>query len=105
MNEGQKRHDSPDAGDGHAPMAVVRTVSGELEAETIRSALESAGIPARIKMESVAKVITLTVDGLGKVEILVPEDRLDEANEILSSAVDLDRLEDEAMSGIDREDS
>ena len=83
---------------GSPPTAVVRTVSGEPEAEAIRTALESAGIPVRIKMESVARLIAVTVDGLGKVEVLVPPDRVEEARAILASAVDPDELAEEALS-------
>ena len=81
------------------PTAVVRTVGGELEAEAIRTALESAGIPVRVKMESVAKLIAVTVDGLGKVELLVPHDRLEEAREILAAEVDQDELVEKALAG------
>ncbi len=87
-----------DAGDESQPTAVVRTVAGELEAEAIRTALESAGIPVRIKMESVAKLIAVTVDGLGKVEVLVPPARLDEARDILATVIDQDELAEEALA-------
>jgi hypothetical protein len=90
-----------DVGNDDTPTAVARTVSGELEAEAIRSALESAGIPVRIKMESVARLIAVTVDGLGKVEVLVPPDRLDEALAVLESVVDPDELAQEALSSGD----
>ncbi len=87
-----------DAGNDNRPSAVVRTVSGELEAEAIRTALESAGIPVRIKMESVARLIAVTVDGLGKVEVLVPPARIEEARGILATVVDQDELAKEALS-------
>ena len=86
------------AGDESQPSAVVRTVSGELEAEAIRTALESAGIPVRIKMESVARLIAVTVDGLGKVEVLVPPARLEEARDLLATVVDQDQLAEEALA-------
>jgi len=95
-------HEERPANGTHAT-AVARTVSGELEAEAIRTALESAGIPVRIKMESVAKLIAVTVDGLGKVEVLVPPDRLDEARRILDSVIDPDELEAQALSSSDDE--
>ncbi len=89
------------ASDESRPTAVVRTVGGELEAEAIRTALESAGIPVHIKMESVARLIAVTVDGLGKVEVLVPPDRLDEARDILAAVVDQDDLAEEALAFAD----
>jgi len=87
-----------EAGDDSRPSAVVRTVSGELEAEAIRTALESAGIPVQIKMESVARLIAVTVDGLGKVEVLVPPARLEEARNILAAVVDQEELAEEALA-------
>jgi len=102
MHDEPERGDSavrPDgASDGGSPTAVVRTVAGELEAETIRTALESAGIPVQIKMESVAKIIALTVDGLGKVDVLVPPERIEEARDILATIIDQDALAEEALA-------
>ncbi|MCD4690898.1 DUF2007 domain-containing protein [bacterium] len=85
--------------EGDVPAAVACTVAGEMEAEAVRTALESAGIPVRIKMESVTKLIAVTVDGLGAVEVLVPPGRLDEAKAILASTIDQDELTAQALAG------
>lgn len=108
MDEGRDNTAGPGRGSDElagTPSAVVRTVGGELEAEAIRTALESAGIPVRIKMESVAKLIAVTVDGLGKVEVLVPPERLEEARAVLDSVVDPDELVEEALGGSERAES
>lgn len=65
--------------------AVAFTANGEMEAHTVRSALEAAGIPARIKIEAAQKLFAVTVDGLGAVKVLVPADRLEEAREVLEN--------------------
>ncbi len=59
--------------------AVVCTVQGELQASVIKSHLESEGIPVFLEYESAGRVFGLTVDGLGEVRILVPEESVEEA--------------------------
>jgi hypothetical protein len=51
-------------------LVVVYTTYGALRAEIIKSRLESAGIPALIRTES-QNVIPMTVNGIGKAEVLV----------------------------------
>jgi hypothetical protein len=63
-------------------LVVVYTTQGVMRAEIIRSKLESAGIPAMIKSES-QNVIPMIVDGIGKAEVLVPQEREQEAREII----------------------
>lgn len=62
---------------------VVTVVQGEFEANVIKSHLESEGIPVLLKYESAGRVFGLTVDGLGQVQILVPEELAEEAREII----------------------
>jgi uncharacterized protein (TIGR00369 family) len=76
-------HDSdrPDRSD--APDYVkVCTVNGENEANVLRSALEAAGIPVELTYEALATVLPVAVDGLGAVNVMVPEDCLEDAREI-----------------------
>jgi len=63
---------------------VVSTVQGELAANVIKSHLESEGIPAFLKGESVGIVFGLTMDGLGQVSILVPREFAEEAKRIIA---------------------
>ncbi len=54
---------------------VVYVSQGPLGAEVAKSKLEAEGIPAMLRYEAVGRVLGLTVDGLGRVEVLVrPED-------------------------------
>jgi len=66
--------------------AVVYRAWGKLEAEVIKGRLESAGVPVLLDYESVAQVYGLTVDGVGEVRVMVPEDRVEDAQLLLSEA-------------------
>jgi len=66
-------------------MEVAYTANGEMEAHAVRSALEAAGIPARIRIEAAQKLFAVTIDGLGAVKVLVPADRLDEARAVIEN--------------------
>jgi len=62
---------------------VICKVKGELAANVLKSHLESEGIPVLLKWESAGRVYGLTVDGLGQVSILVPQELADEAKLII----------------------
>ncbi len=64
---------------------VVYTASGEMEAQTVRSALQAAGIPAELKIEAAQQLFAVTVDGLGAVKVMVPADRVEEALSIIEN--------------------
>ena len=51
---------------------VVYTSQGPLAADVARGKLQSEGIPVMLRYPSVGRVLGLTVDGLGRVEVLVP---------------------------------
>ena len=67
------------------PMALAYTASGEMEAQALRSALVAAGIPAELKISAATKLFAVTVDGLGAVEIMVPVEKLEEAQVIIAT--------------------
>ena len=60
-------------------------VPGGIYAESIVTALHGHGIPARYQGEAVGQIYGLTLDGLGEVSILVPEEYLEEARSILAA--------------------
>lgn len=64
----------------------VYTASGEVEAQQVRAFLESHGIPSAFHGESLRKTHGFTVDGLGMVEILVPETHAERAGQLLAAA-------------------
>ncbi len=59
-------------------------VEGSIEAEIIKSKLESYDIPVLLQYEAAGRIFGITMDGLGKVKILVPEDLLEEARNLLT---------------------
>ncbi len=69
-------------------LVVVYVSAGPLAAEVVKGRLESAGIPAALKYESVGTVFPVMVDGLGQVEVLVPKEREREARELLDTSTD-----------------
>lgn len=62
----------------------LMAVEGSLEAEIIKSKLENFQIPVLLKFESVGHIFGITMNGLGKVKIMVPEIYLAEARKIVS---------------------
>ncbi len=59
-------------------------VEGMVEAEIIKSKLESADIPSLLKFEAVGRLLGITMDGLGKVKILVRSEDLKRACDMIS---------------------
>ncbi len=63
---------------------TVHRTNGVMEAEILKTMLESFGIPARVSAEAYGKVLGMTVDGLGVAALLVPASRAQEARDILA---------------------
>jgi hypothetical protein len=62
----------------------LTTVAGSMEAEIIKSKLESFQIPVLLKFESAGHIFGITMNGLGKVKIMVPASFLEEARKIIA---------------------
>ena len=62
---------------------VIESISDVLEAEILRSLLESHGIHVLLSREAASTVIGLTVGPLAQVNLLVPQSQVDEAKKIL----------------------
>lgn len=65
-------------------LVTVQTANGINEANIIKSKLESYGIPSLLTYESVGIVFGLELNGLGKVEIKVPQEFAEDAFLILN---------------------
>ena len=65
-------------------LVTVHTASGQLQAQVIKTKLESAGIPVLLDYESAGVVLGFTVDGLGEVRVMVPESLAEEARTLLA---------------------
>jgi len=78
-------------------LVTVYVSQGMLPAEVVRAKLESAGIPVLLKYEAIGQIIGLTVDGLGRVDVLVPEEYAADAEYLLQEE-DSDTEEDSSLS-------
>jgi predicted Mrr-cat superfamily restriction endonuclease len=61
----------------------LTVVEGMMEAQIIKSKLESFEIPCMLKFEAVGRVMGITTDGLGQVQIMVLPEHFDRAREII----------------------
>jgi hypothetical protein len=64
-------------------IVAVYQVSGQLEGEFIKNFLEAHDIPTGLAQESAGIAYGLTIGALGTVEVLVPEDFVDKARQLL----------------------
>jgi hypothetical protein len=59
---------------------LLDEVSGRLEAEAIKSLLEAEGLRVELIQEAIGHLIyPVTVDGLGRVQLFVPKEQVEEA--------------------------
>lgn len=63
---------------------VVHTVQGSIEAEIVQTCLRSCGIESTTQGLAVQSVHPFTVDGMGKIKILVMENEADAARKIIA---------------------
>lgn len=66
-----------------ADWVVVYVSQGPLAAEVVKSKLEGCDIPVVLRYEAIGRTLGLTVDGLGKVEVLVPASEEAAARDLL----------------------
>ena len=71
-------------------LVTVYTALGRMEAEIVRGRLEAEQIPAILAYESVGQVFGLTMDGLGQVQVKVPEQFAAAARDIIGDESDDD---------------
>ena len=62
---------------------VVSSASGVIKAKILEGRLIAEGIPVRLQYEPIGEIYAITVDGLGEVQILVPEQWLEHARRVL----------------------
>jgi hypothetical protein len=66
-------------------LVVVHTVHGQMEAEILKSLLESEGIAVLLSHEGAGAVLGMTVGPLGDVDLLVKASQRAAARELLSA--------------------
>jgi len=64
-------------------LICVRTCQGWDLAQIYKGKLEASDIPVMLKYESAGLIFGITVDGLGRVDIMVPEEYAAEAQALL----------------------
>lgn len=64
-------------------LVSIKEVEGFLEGEILKSKLDSFDIPCMLKSETARRLFGLTLNGLGKVKIVVPYKFKDRAIAIL----------------------
>ena len=84
-------------------LTTVYTAQGLLQAELIKSKLESTGIPVLLDYESAGPVMGITVDGLGEVRVMVPDALAEDAQAVLAAEPE-EGWEAEAMESAPPED-
>lgn len=82
--------------------ALLMQVWSDGEADIVQRLLETYGIPCQVVSSISHRLFPLSVDGLGEVRLLVPKDRLAEAEVIVAEhrrqGLEVLRQEDEAGS-------
>ncbi len=63
---------------------VVYSASGMTNAHIIVGRLETEEIPTKLKYEAAGTIYAITIDGLGEVKIMVPEEYLGRARHVLA---------------------
>ncbi len=66
-------------------LVTVYTASGVMEAEVIKSLLESYEIPCLLKSNAAPSVHMFTIDGMGEVRVMVWATMADRARELIMS--------------------
>ena len=80
-------------------LVCVQTCYGLDVAHILKSKLEAAEIPALLQYDSAGPVFGITVDGLGSVKIMVPEEFAAEAEGLLEELPDHELDPEEAPGG------
>jgi hypothetical protein len=82
-------------------MVQVYDARNEMEAQVIRSLLESYGIPCFLKSNAAPSVHTFTMDGMGEVRIMVLESLAAKARELIMNGEQEVTGNDEVSQGSD----
>lgn len=64
-------------------LVEVYKAHGEMEAQVVKTKLESNGVPVLLKSTASPSVHAFVVDGLGEYRVMVPETLLEEALSII----------------------
>ena len=65
-------------------MVEVYRAAGDMEAQVIKSLLESYGIPCLLSSDAAPSVHVLTADGMGEVKVIVWESMVEKAKRLIA---------------------
>lgn len=65
---------------------AISTVQGQFAEQQLRAFLEANGIATQVRGETLRTTHGISIDGLGRVEILVHADQADQARDLLNQA-------------------
>ena len=65
-------------------MVEVYRAAGDMEAQVIKSLLESYGMPCLLNSDAARSVHVLTVDGMGEVKVIVWESMVEKARRLIA---------------------
>jgi len=77
-------------------LMTVFSSQGFLPAEVVKNKLEASGIPAILRYQAISRVIAVTVDGIGLVEVLVTQADYQRALEIIAPVTDEETPQDDS---------
>lgn len=63
--------------------SVAATAAGMVEAQVMAGRLESEAIPVRLRYDVAGSLYGITINGLGAVKILVPEEYMEQARVVM----------------------
>ena len=70
-------------------LVKVYTAHGEMEAQVIKSLLQSCGIPSLMQGNAAMSMQPFVMDGMGEIKIMVTEAQADEARKIIEAKADV----------------
>lgn len=94
INDAGDERENRHSGEGEMKWVTLTNVANDIEFETVASLLRIADIPCIRKIRGVDGFITVIIGvPIGGIEVLVPEDRLEEAGQLLNAEVEDEELE------------
>jgi hypothetical protein len=69
----------------HTGLTTVYVAAGLLRAQVIEAKLKQAGLSVLLDYESLGPIYGITVDGLGSVRVMVPDEQADEAQQLIEN--------------------
>ncbi len=76
--------ESERSGAGDPAWVELTTCAGMMAAQLLQMRLESAGIPVLLRYETAARLFGITLDGLGRIQVMVSQGLYDDALAVLN---------------------